>query len=165
MKTRLIAVILIGVIISASVGYLYDQMYDCLFPPMWLKFPRSYNVVDCLKMYSDGTLPDWTNTREDYAKKQARSAELIELYKDEPEVSAFYAKYEDTNVSVRDDHISYFAGSEDDSHVMMKMFFDENYELDHIDFHCYYQNEHQFELAQEDITTGLEKYDCKKHGS
>jgi len=60
--------------------------------------------------------------------------------------------------------VSYFAGSEDDFHVRMNIFFDKNYELDHIDFHCYFQREHQFELAQEDIATKLEKYECKKSG-
>jgi hypothetical protein len=166
MKTRFIAAILIGVIISAtSVGYLYDQMYDCLFPPMWMKFPRSYNLGDCLQMYSDGTLPDWTKAREDYAKKQARSTELIERYKDMPEVSAFYAKYEDANVSVRDNHVSYFAGNEDDFRVRMNLYFDENYELDHIQFHCYVGRELQNDVAETFILRYLEKYDCKKSGT
>jgi len=165
MKTRFIAAIIIGVIISTGTGYLYVQMYDCLFPPMWIKIPRSYNLGDCLQMHSDGTLPDWTQERENYAKKQTLKIELIERYKDQPEVVAFYAKYHDANVSVRDDHVSYFAGSEDDLLVRMNMFFDENYELDHIDFHCYFQSEHQFELAQEDIATKLAKYECKKYGT
>lgn len=93
------------------------------------------------------------------------NATLIEDYKDAPEVKAFYTKYEDAKVEVRDDYLSYFAGSEDESHVRMNLFFNENYELDHIDFHCYFQREHQFELAQEDITTSLEKYECKKYGT
>jgi len=70
MKTKLIAAIIIGVIVSAGVGYLYDQMYDCLFPPTWMKIPRSYSLADCLQMYADGTLPDYTKAREDYAVKQ-----------------------------------------------------------------------------------------------
>jgi hypothetical protein len=86
----------------------------------------------------------------------------LEDIKNHPAVKAFYAKYEDANESVRKDHISYFAGSEDDLHVRMNLFFDENYELDHIDFHCYFQREHQFEFPQEDITSKLEKYECKK---
>jgi hypothetical protein len=162
MKTRLVAAIIIGVIISTVTVYLYDQMYDCLFPPGWIKFPRSYNLGDCLQMYSNGTLPDWTQERENYAKKQALKMELIDRYKDKPEVVAFYEKYEDANVSIRDDHVSYFAGSEDDFHVRMNMFFDENFELDHIDFHCYFQNEHQFEFPEEDIVSKLERYDCGK---
>ena len=162
MKTRIVAIIVIGVIIAGGSGYLYDQMYDCLFPPMWIKFPRSYSLGDCLQMYSDGTLPDWTQERENYAQKQALKMELIDLYKDKPEVVAFYAKYDDANVSVRDDHMSYFAGNKDDYHVRMNMFFDENFELSHIDFHCYFQRVHQFEFPQEDIVTKIEKFECKK---
>ena len=104
MKTKLIAAIIIGVIISAGAGYIYDQMYDCLFPPMWMKLPRSYSLGDCLQMYSDGTLPDWTKAREDHAQKQSHRMGLIERYKDTPEVVAFYAKYDTAIVSVRDDH-------------------------------------------------------------
>lgn len=88
---------------------------------------------------------------------------MIENFKDTPEVKAFYTKYEDAKVEVRDDYLSYFAGNEIDFRVRMNLYFDENYELDHIDFHCYFQKEHQFELAQEDIATSLEKYECKKH--
>ncbi len=91
--------------------------------------------------------------------------QLIQRFQDMPEVISFYAKYEDANVSVRDDHVSYFAGHEDDWHVRMNMYFDENYELDHIDFHCYFQKEHQFEMAQEDIVSKLEKYGCKEYGT
>ena len=58
MKTRFIAVIIIGVIISAGAGYLYDQMYDCLFPPTWMKIPRSYGFGDCLQMYAGGAMAD-----------------------------------------------------------------------------------------------------------
>jgi len=165
MKTKFIAAIITGVIIFTGTGYLYDQMYDCFFTPAWIKFPRSYGLDDCLQMYADGTLPDWTKERESHAKKQSRNTELIEQFKDMPEVNAFYAKYEDANVSVRDDHVSYFAGHEDDLLVRMNLYFDENYNLDYIDFHCYFDREHQFELAQEDIATKLKKYECKKSGT
>lgn len=60
MKTKIISVIIILVIISTGTAYLYDQMYDCLFPPMWLKLPRIYGLGDCLQMYADGTLPHYT---------------------------------------------------------------------------------------------------------
>lgn len=39
---------------------------------------------------------------------------------------AFYAKYNDAQTSVREDHISYFAGSDDDALMRMNIFFDEN---------------------------------------
>jgi len=110
MSSKIIVAIIIGVIISSSVWYLYDQMYDCLYPPMWFKTPRQSNLGDCLQMYADGTLPDYTKAREEHAKKQALNMELIERFQEKPEVIAFYAKYDDANVSVRDDHMSYFAG-------------------------------------------------------
>lgn len=94
-------------------------------------------------MYSDGMLPDYTNAREDYAAKQIRNTELIKRFEDIAEVKAFYAKYEDANVSVREDYVSYFAGNEVDFRVRMNLYLDENDELDHIDFHCYVNREHQ----------------------
>ncbi len=162
MRTKLIALIIIGVIISAGVGYLYDQMYDCFFPPMWMKIPRSYSLGDCLQMYADGTLPDWTKAREDHAEKQARNMELIEHYKDTPEVIAFYAKYDDANVSVGEDFVSYSAGNVDDFRVRMNQYFDENHEPDYIDFFCYVGGEFKHEVPQEDILHYLQNYDCEK---
>ena len=87
---------------------------------------------------------------------------ILEYYKTLPEVKAFYAKYNDAQASVREDHISYFAGSDDDTLMRMNVFFDENQTLDHIDTHCYFQKIHQYEIPQEDIVNKLEKYDCKK---
>lgn len=65
---------------------------------------------------------------------------------------------------MRDDYGLYFSGSEDDYLVRMNLYFDENYALGNMDFHCYYQKIHQFELAQEDIAITLSKYDCKTYG-
>lgn len=161
MKTKLITLIIVGATLFGSFSFVYALMYDCLNPPLWMKTPQ-FDLRKCWGLLLNGNLPDWSQAREDYAKKQAHSMELIERYKNMPEVDAFYDTYEDANVSVRDDHVSYFAGSEDDFHVRMNLFFDENYDLDHMDFHCYYQNEHQFEFPQEDIVSKLEKYDCKK---
>ena len=164
MKTRLLVAIIIGVVILGTTTYLYDQTYDCLNPPMWMKAPH-FSLEKCLQMYVDGTLPDWTQAREDHATKQALKIKLIEQYKDRPEVSAFNAKYDDANVSIRDDHVSYFAGNEDGVFVRMNLYFDENYELDYIDFHCYVEREHQTEVAQSFILKYLEKYDCKRYGT
>jgi len=47
----------------------------------------------------------------------------------------------------------------------MNLYFDENYELDYIDFHCYVEREHQTEVAQSFILKYLEKYDCKRYGT
>ena len=88
---------------------------------------------------------------------------LSNLYKDKPEVIAFYAKYDDADVSVREDHISYFAGNEDDFRVRMNLYFDENYELDHIEFYCYVDRVPQTEVSETFILKYLEKYDCKKY--
>ena len=161
MKIKIIVLIVIGVAVFSGVGYLFAQMYDCLYPPAWMKIPRHYNIGDCLQMYSEGILPDYTQTREEYAATQARKTELVERFEELPEIKAFYAKYDDANVSVRDDHLSYFAGREDDLLIRMNLFFEENYELHHIDFHCYYQNTHLVEIAQEDIVYHLENRDCK----
>jgi hypothetical protein len=70
MKTRFIVLIAAGIIISSGFVHLYDQMYDCLFPPRWMKIPRVYGIDDCLQMYYDGTLPDYSQARENYENKQ-----------------------------------------------------------------------------------------------
>ena len=164
MKTILLIILaIVGAIIVGSVTYVYSQMYDCLNPPLWMKIPR-FGLEYCFELFLSGNLPEWTQAKEDYEKKQALRIKLTEQFKDKPEVVAFYSKYEDANVSVRDDHVSYFAGSEDGFFVRMNFYFDQNYELDYIDFHCYYQNEHQFEFPQEDIATKIARYDCQEHG-
>ncbi|AJM91916.1 hypothetical protein [Nitrosopumilus piranensis] len=87
---------------------------------------------------------------------------VIELFKNTPEVKAFHMQYENARTSLRDDHISYFSGSEDGYLVRMNLFFDENNVMKNMDFHCYYQKVHQFELPQEDLVSKIEKYDCKE---
>ena len=61
MKTKIIATIVIGVISSGGFAFVYAQMYDCLYPPIWVKIPRTYGLGDCLQMYADGTLPHYAN--------------------------------------------------------------------------------------------------------
>ena len=164
MKTRLLIIIgITGVIILGSGSYAYSQMYDCLNPPLWMKI--SFGFERCFQLFINGNLPDWTQAKEDYETKQTLRAKLIEQFKDKPEVVAFYSKYDDTNVSVLDDHLTYFAGREDGFFVRMDIYFDKNYELDHIDFHCYFQQEHQYELPQEDIASKISRFDCKEYGS
>ena len=98
MKTRLliIIVIAIGMIISGIAVYLFDQMYDCLNPPLWMKTHR-FGFDRCWELFLNGHLPDWSDAREDHAKKQAHKLESIERYKNKPEVVAFYAKYDDAD--------------------------------------------------------------------
>lgn len=162
MKKKLVAAIVAGIIAFGTAGYLYDQMYDCLFPPLWMKLPRSYSIGDCLQMYADGTLLDYTKARENYAEKQAHRAEMIDKFKDRPEVVAFYDKYDDANVSVGDYQVSYFAGGEAGFKVRMNFFLDDDYKLDYIEFHCFVGREHQTQVAQEDILNYLKNYDCGK---
>jgi len=163
LKTRLLIIFAImGAIILVSGIYVYSQMHDCLNPPLWMKVPH-LGFEKCFELFMSGNLPDWTQAKKDYEKKQALRFKLIEQFKDKPEVVAFYSKYDDVNISVRDDHVSYFAGNEDGYSVRMNFYFDQNYDLDYIDFHCYYQNEHQFEFPQEDIATKIARYDCKEH--
>lgn len=103
----------------------------------------------------------------------AMKESLSMRYKDQPEVVAFYQKYPDALEEVQDDRISYVAGSDDGFKVRMNLLFknsideyslvyNNNYDLDHIEFHCYYQKVHQFEFAQEDIVTALSNHDCEK---
>ena len=161
MKTRLLIITTIatGIIISGIAAYLFDQMYDCLNPPVWMKTPRS-GLDHCWELFLNGHLPDWSDAREDYAKKQAHKLESIERYKDKSEVVAFYTKYNDANVSVRDDHISYFAGNENGFHVRMNVYFDDSYDLTHLKFYCWVGDELQHEVAQENVLSYLGNQYC-----
>lgn len=93
---------------------------------------------------------------------QSMKESLLNRYRDLPEVAALYEKYDDAQASVREDHISYFAGNEDDFLVRMNVYFDENFDLDYMDFHCYVDRVHQDDVAQTFILKYLEKFDCKK---
>ena len=159
MKTKFIVLIVVGIIISSGVAYIYDQMYDCLNPPSWMKIPY-FGLEKCFQLFFNGNLPDWTQARDDHAKQEALRIKLIEQYKDRPEITAFYAKYDDANVSVRDDHVSYFAGNEEGFFVRMNLHFDNNYEFDYLVFHCFVKGEFQHDVAQEDIIHYLENKDC-----
>lgn len=159
-KISVVAVVaVIGV--SSFLAYLYDQMYDCLNPPMWIKHPRHYGLDDCLKMYAEGTLPDYTQMREDHAKEQAHREQMIESFSEIPEVVSFYDKHgDDANVSVRDDHVSYFAGDSESFHPRMNLHYDEKNELTHLRFYCFNDRGVQYEVAQEDILHYLKNKDC-----
>jgi len=89
---------------------------------------------------------------------------LLERYGNLPEVIAFYETYEDAQVSIKNDHVSYFSGSDDGYFARMNLFFDENYSVKNIDFHCYFQRTHQYEFPQEDIASKITNFDCKEYG-
>ena len=97
-----------------------------------------------------------------HIKRSTLDSEVPDLYKDSPEVVAFYARYNDAQFSVAGDLLSYFAGSDDDFKIRMNLYFDENYDIYDMNLHCYYQSVHQYEIPQEDIVSNLEKYDCGK---
>ena len=85
MKTRLIALIIIGVVLSGSFSFVYVQMYDCMYPPSWMKLPRPsgfVNLPDCLEKYWTGTLPDypiWEEYLESKATKSEPEGENLKL--------------------------------------------------------------------------------------
>ncbi len=93
-----------------------------------------------------------------YEKRAASNSKILELYKDKPEVVAFYAKYPDIQEEVVSDHISYIARSEG-FEFRMNLNFDKNHDITGIDFHCYVQSEHrwehQWELDPQDILSNL----------
>ncbi|MCH9659094.1 hypothetical protein K0U27_10505 [archaeon] len=161
MKTRTVAVVIAGIVIASVFAYLYDQMYDCLYPPIWMKIPRTNGIDDCLQMYYQGTLPDYTQARENHAKEMAHRNTMIEMFSDVPEVAAFYEKHgNDANVSVRDDHVSYFAGDEESFHPRMNLHYDEKNDLTHMRFYCFDDRGVQYEVSQEDILHYLKNNDC-----
>ena len=127
---------------------LLDDSFDGTYYLEWIGLPDDLSQVEL-----------------DKCVKIILEKRIIELYKDTPEVIAFYAKYDDTQVSVRDDHVSYFAGNEDDFRVRMNLEFDENYEIENIEFHCYVQREHQTEVPQTFILKFLKDWTCNEYGT
>jgi len=84
----------------------------------------------------------------------------LEDIKNNPVVEAFYAKYDNSWESVRSDHVSYSAGNEDDFLVRMNLYFDESYDLTHMEFYCFVEGKLQHEVAQEDILNYLQNFHC-----
>ncbi len=90
---------------------------------------------------------------------------LIDHYKDTPEVKAFYTKYDDVDVSAKDDYVSYSAGNKTDFRIRMNLYFDENHEITNMDLLCYVGNNSSYDMPQEDILYYLEHYHCLTYGS
>jgi hypothetical protein len=87
----------------------------------------------------------------------------LEDIKNNPVVEAFYARYDRTGESVRSDHVSYSAGNEVDFLVRMNLYFDDSYDLTHMQFYCYDGGKLQHEVAQEDILDYLQNYHCQTY--
>ena len=117
-----------------------------------------YSMVSCvtkdtaLKLIERG----WAN----HKSKPIDYASLFEKYAILPEVVAFYEKYPQAIQDIRSDHISYAIEKNDGYKVRMKIFFDENYRQNYIDFHCYKDRILQHEVAQEDIVHYLKNKEC-----
>jgi len=71
MKTKLIALIIIGVVLFGSFSFVYALMYDCLNPPTWMKMPKS-DIRYCLGLLANGHLPDYPTWEEYLASKETR---------------------------------------------------------------------------------------------
>jgi len=68
LKTGLIALIIIGVVIFGSFLFVYALLYDCLYPPMWIKgAPSSFDY--CWGLFVNGYLPDYSEERERHEEK------------------------------------------------------------------------------------------------
>ena len=93
---------------------------------------------------------------------QSVKESLLMRYQDIPEVVAFYAKYNDAQVSVRDDHMSYVSGSDEGLKIRMKLFFNENYTIIDKSLTCYYKRAFQFESSPEDVLYRLQSNECKQ---
>jgi len=87
----------------------------------------------------------------------------LEDIKNNPVVEAFYARYDNSWESVRSDHVSYSAGNEDDFLVRMNLYFDESYDLTHMEFYCFVEGKLQHEVAQEDILNYLQNFHCQTY--
>ena len=106
---------------------------------------------------------DWKSTDSDVIILSQSVKELLLVrYQYMPEVVAFYTKYTDAQASVRDDHVSYVSGSDDELKIRMKLFFDENYTIIDKSLACYYKKAFQFESSPEDVLYRLQSNECKQ---
>ena len=124
---------------------LLDDSFDGSYFIEWIRLPDDLPQVKfdkCVKIILEKRIP--------------------ELYKYTPEVVAFYTEYEDAQVSLRDDHISYVSGGDDGLKIRMKLFFDENYALVDKSLTCYYKKAFQFESSPEDVLYRLQNNECKQ---
>ena len=123
---------------------------------------RTNEKLACVHLNTAEKL-DWKSTDSDVIiLSQSVRESLLMRYQDMPEVGAFYAKYADAQASVRDDHVSYVSGSDDELKIRMKLFFDENYTIVDKSLACYYKKAFQFESSPEDVLYRLQSNECKQ---
>lgn len=146
MKTILLVSIIVAIgigIVLAVLGLLHYQ--DLYMQNCDAEGGSMTGFLSCTKIISD------------FATEEAM---LIDHYKDTPEVKAFYAGYDDADVSVKDDYMSYFAGNKTDFRIRMNLYFDENLEIINMDLLCYVGDNPPYDMPQEDILYYLEHYHC-----
>jgi len=75
MKTRhvIIITIIIGLVISSGFASIYAMMSDCLYPPGWIKMPKT-DFRYCWGLFVTGNLPDYP-TLEEYLESKATKPE------------------------------------------------------------------------------------------
>lgn len=143
----IIAAIGIGIILSILGFSHYQSLYvqNCEADGGFMT-----GFLSCTKIWTDFTTEE---------------AMLIDRYKDTPEVEAFYAKYDDADVSVKDGYLSYFAGNKTDFRIRMNLYFDDNFVVTNEDLLCYVGNNPPYDVPQEDILYYLENYHCLTYKS
>ncbi|MGI9567370.1 MAG: SBBP repeat-containing protein [Nitrosopumilus sp.] len=106
---------------------------------------------------------DWKSIDPDVIiLSQSVKESLLIRYQDMPEVVAFYAKYNDAQASVREDHISYVSGSDEGLKIRMNLFFNEDDTIIDKSLTCYYKRAFQFESPSEDVLYRLQSNECKQ---
>ena len=96
MKTRLIASIIIGVVLFGIFSFVYAMMYDCFYPPIWIKgAPSSFDY--CWGLFVNGYLPDYSDENERWLEKRSLIMKSHGLHNLNPtEREEFIMKYTDT---------------------------------------------------------------------
>ena len=123
---------------------------------------RTNEKLACVHLSTAEKL-NWKSTdSEIIILSQSVRESLLMRYQDMPEVVAFYTKYADAQASVRNDHVSYVSGSDDELKIRMKLFFDENYAIIDKSLVCYYKKAFQFESSPEDVLYRLQSNECKQ---
>jgi len=78
MKTRLLIIsIIIGLIVSSGFAFIYNEMFNCLSPPGWLKMPRTFSFSDCLEQFASGNLSHYTRDSDTSSKEIFQFIQVI----------------------------------------------------------------------------------------
>ncbi|KAF6243197.1 hypothetical protein C6988_04515 [Nitrosopumilus sp. b1] len=81
-----------------------------------------------------------------------------------PAIEAFYLRYGDVYPTVKSDHVSYHAGGDEGFSARLNLYFDNRYNLQYIEFHCYEDKQHRYEIAEEWIVRHLQSHHCETYG-